>query len=95
MVQTKMKITLKKILIWLAILIADIFIFLVLGVSQMQYDDFYNESKGEYWSWESMNMQEKLCTLALDFWVIVNIIALIYIGFAIYKRIKNKQIHIK
>jgi cyclopropane fatty-acyl-phospholipid synthase-like methyltransferase len=84
-----------KILLWFTIIVADIFIFLFLGLLQMQYDDFYDESKGEYWSWESMNTQEKIFALALDFWVILNIIGLIvglaYIGRKIYKRIKNKK----
>ena len=80
-----------KIILWVAIIVADIFIFVVLGLLQMQYDDFYDESKGEYWSLASMNMQEKIYYFALQFWIILNIIGLVYIGRKIYKRIKNKK----
>jgi len=82
-----------KILLWASIIIVDIFIFLFLGLLQMQYDDFYDESKGEYWSLASMNMQEKIFFLALQFWQILNIIGIIciviYIGRKIYKRKKT------
>jgi len=57
----------------------------------MQYDDFYDESKGEYWSLASMNMQEKIYFFALEFWVILNIIGLVYILFYIGRKIYKRK----
>ena len=76
---------------WPSIIVTDIFIFLFLGLLQMQYDDFYDESKGEYWSLASMNMQEKIYFFALEFWVILNIIGLVYILFYIGRKIYKRK----
>jgi len=77
--------------LWPSIIVTDIFIFLFLGLLQMQYDDFYDESKGEYWSLASMNMQEKIYFFALEFWVILNIIGLVYILFYIGRKIYKRK----
>ena len=49
-----MKINYKSIIKWIAILIFDYLVFVVLGLLLIGYDDFYDESKGEYWSMASM-----------------------------------------
>jgi hypothetical protein len=84
----KTKIRFVDIIFWLSIIGADIFVYIVLGVLQMDYDDNYGISKGEYWSLASMNTRQLIFYFALQFWNIVNIIGLIYIGRKIYKRIK-------
>jgi hypothetical protein len=48
----------------------------------MNYDDFYDESEGEYWSLSSMTMSEKATHIGLNVWHVVNFIAL---GYVIYK----------
>jgi hypothetical protein len=40
----------KIILISVGVIIFDLAIYLVLGMLLMNYDDFYDESEGEYWS---------------------------------------------
>ncbi len=54
----KIKIRFVDIIYWLAIIGADIFVYMILGVLQMDYDDNYNRSKGEYWSLASMNKRQ-------------------------------------
>jgi hypothetical protein len=86
MVKTKIRFV--DIIYWLAIIGADIFIYIVLGILQMDYDDNYDSSKGEYWSLSSMNKWQLIFYFLLQLWNIINIIGLIFIGRKIYKRIK-------
>jgi len=84
----KTKIRFIDIIYWLAIIGADIFVYIVLGILQMDYDDNYDSSKGEYWSLSSMNKWQLIFDFSLQLWNIINIIGLIFIGRKIYKRIK-------
>ena len=84
----KTKIRLVNIVYWLAIIGADIFIFLILGLLLMGYDDNYDSSKGEYWSLASMNTTEKIIYICYNAWIILNIIVLAYIARKIYRRKK-------
>lgn len=86
MVKTKIRFV--DIIYWLAIIGADIFVYMILGVLQMDYDDNYDSSKGEYWSLGSMNKWQLFFYFLLQLWNILNIIGLIFIGRKIYKRIK-------
>jgi hypothetical protein len=86
MVKTKIRFV--DIIYWLAIIGADIFVYIVLGILQMDYDDNYDSSKGEYWSLSSMNKWQLIFYFLLQLWNIINIIGLILIGRKIYKRIK-------
>jgi hypothetical protein len=85
----KIKIKLIDILYWAAFIAADIFIFLILSLLLMGYDDSYDISKGEYWSLSSMNTTEKLIYIFYLIWIGLNTIGLVYLGYKIYKRIKN------
>lgn len=84
----KSKIRFLDIIYWLAIIGADIFVYIILGLLQMDYDDNYDSSKGEYWSLTSMNTRQLIFYFALHLWNIINIIGLIFIRRKIYKRIK-------
>lgn len=84
----KFRIRFIDIIYLVAIIGVDIFIYMILGVLQMDYDDNYDSSKGEYWSLASMNKLQLLFYLLLQLWNIINIIGLIFIGRTIYKRIK-------
>lgn len=86
---TKLKIRFIDIIYWLAIIGADIFVYMILGVLQMDYDDNYDSSKGEYWSLGSMNKLQLLFYFLLQLWNLLNILGIIYVGRKIYKRIKN------
>lgn len=86
MVKTKIRFV--DIIYWLAIIGADIFVYIILGILQMDYDDNYDSFKGEYWSLSSMNKWQLIFYFSLQLWNILNIISLIFIGRKIYKRIK-------
>ena len=86
MVKTKIRFV--DVIYWLAIIGADLFVYIVLGLLLMGYDDNYDSSKGEYWSLASMNSTEKIIYFALQTWNVINIIGVIYIGHRLYKRTK-------
>ena len=46
-------------MIGIGIILIDLAVYIFLGLLLMSYDDFYDESKGEYWSWESMSGFDK------------------------------------
>ena len=80
----KLKIRFIDIIYGIAIIAADLFVFIILGVLLMGYDDNYDSSEGEYWCFESMNMNEKIIYICYNFWIVLNIIGFIYIGRKIY-----------
>ena len=84
----KIKIRFVDIIYWIAIIGADLLIYMVLGFLLMGYDDNYNNSKGEYWGRASMSSTEKLIYFALQTWNVINIIGVFYIGHRLYKRVK-------
>jgi hypothetical protein len=69
----------KHILFRAGIIVIDLAVYMFLGLMMMSYDDFYDESKGEYWSWESMTTFDKSVVIGLYFWHAVNIIGICYI----------------
>ncbi len=68
MIKTTKHTNLKIAAITLLFLFLDLAIYLILGVAMMQYEDFYDESKGAYWSWESMTTFDKSVVVSLNFW---------------------------
>ncbi len=84
----RVRIRFVDIIFGLAIIGADVFVYIFLGLLQMDYDDNYNISKGEYWSLSSMNKWQLIFYFLLQLWNLLNIIGLIIIGRKIYKRIK-------
>lgn len=79
--------TFKNILIGSGLIIFDLGIYIFLGLMMMGYDDFYDESKGEYWSLASMTFWQKVNYISLNLWSFLNIIL---IGYLIYRIVKNK-----
>jgi len=55
----KKHLSIRNILIAIDIILLDIAVYIFLGLMLMGYEDFYDESKGEYWSLESMTLDEK------------------------------------
>jgi hypothetical protein len=84
--------TVKNTLIGIAIIIFDLAVYIFLGLLLMNYDDFYDESKGEYWSLGSMETSDKVAYLGLHFWHLVNITLIIYVIYRIIKRIKKNAL---
>ena len=64
MVKTKIRFV--DIVYLLAIIGTDLFVYIVLGLLLMSYDDNYDSSKGKYWSLASMNSSEKIIYFALQ-----------------------------
>ncbi|UPZ17617.1 hypothetical protein [Flavobacterium humidisoli] len=84
----KLKIRFIDIIYGIAIIVADLVVFIILGVLLMGYDDNYDSSEGEYWSFASMNMNEKIIYICYNVWIVLNIIGFIYIGRKIYIKTK-------
>lgn len=84
---------LKVILISVAAIVFDLAVYIVLGLLLMNYDDFYDESEGEYWSLSNMTMTEKATYIGLNVWQLVNFIALGYVIYRIVKRFTKKRSH--
>jgi uncharacterized protein with PQ loop repeat len=82
---------LKVILISVAIVTFDLAVYLVLGLLMMNYDDFYDESEGEYWSLGSMTISEKATYIGLNVWHVVNFIAVGYVTYRIIRRFTKKR----
>lgn len=80
----------KNILIALGLIIFDLTVYILLGLLLMNYDDFYDESKGEYWSLESMNLWQKVNFIGLNVWHLINLIAIGYVIYRIVKEIKKR-----
>ena len=85
----KFKIRFGGVVYGIAIIGADLFVFIILGLLLMGYDDSYDSSKGEYWSLASMNLTEKIIYICYNAWIILNIIGLVYIGRKIYRKTKK------
>ena len=82
-------ITLKKVTIGIGLIMLDLAVYVVLGLMLMDYDDFYDESKGKYWSLESMTTSQKVTYIGLNIWNIINILIIGYIIYKIIKILKN------
>jgi hypothetical protein len=79
----------KHLAIGTVIVIFDLIVYIILGLLLMNYDDFYMESKGEYWSLESMTLSEKTTFIGLNIWHVVNIIGIVYIIYRLIRIIKR------
>lgn len=78
--------SIKNILISIGLILFDLVVYIILGMSLMNYDDFYDGSKGEYWSLESMTFWQKANYIGLNLWHLIN---LLVIGYVIYRVIKT------
>ncbi|RYE39388.1 MAG: hypothetical protein EOP48_25850 [Sphingobacteriales bacterium] len=83
----KFRIRIIDVMYWIALIVADIFVYVFLGMLLMSYDDNYDASKGEYFSWTSMNTFDRYAYIALNLWHAVNIIAVVYFGYKIYRQL--------
>lgn len=77
---------LSKILKIILFVIFDLSVFIFCGLYMMGYDDFYDESQGEYFSLSSMQTQYKVVWIFYNFWIVLNCLFLLYILFRIFKK---------
>jgi hypothetical protein len=75
-----------------AIIMADLFVYVVLGLFFMGYDDNYNASKGAYLSLQSMTTADKVVYFAINLWHVVNIVFIIWTIYKIYKWFKLRRL---
>jgi hypothetical protein len=73
---------------WLVVIAADLFVYFVLGILQMDYDDSYQGPESEYGSLASMTSLQLLFYFLLQFWNILNVVGLILISRKIFKHLK-------
>ncbi|MEQ9378129.1 MAG: hypothetical protein RIG68_23265 [Imperialibacter sp.] len=84
-----MKLTVKTILIAAFLVLLDVVVYIIFGLLLMRYDDFYDESEGEYWSLSSMTLSEQLSYIGLNIWTAVNLLALAFLAYRTYRLIKK------
>ena len=82
----------KKILIALAIIFADYVFFGFLGLLMMQYEDFYHEGLGEWYSLESMKPWQRVAWFAYLGWLVLNAAAIIYIIYRVAVALKARNV---
>jgi hypothetical protein len=85
--------TIKNILITLILILFDLAVYIILGLLLMTYDDFYDESKGEYWSLESMTFWQKVNYIGLNVWNVINLIVIGVVFYRIIKRVRKKALN--
>jgi hypothetical protein len=85
----KLKIRFIDVIYGITIIVIDLFVFILLGVLLMGYDDNYDNSEGECWSLASMHTSEKIIYICYNSWIILNIIVLAYFCWKIYERTKK------
>ncbi|GJM36557.1 MAG: hypothetical protein DHS20C18_55580 [Saprospiraceae bacterium] len=79
----------KHIAIGIGVIIADLIVYIILGLLLMNYDDFYEESKGEYWSLASMTTTEKATYIGFEVWNVINCIGIGYLAYLLTRKIKS------
>ncbi len=82
----------KKMLIGFGIIIIDIIVYILLGLLLMNYEDFYDDSKGEYWSLKSMSTTDIIVYFTLNFWHLLNIILIGYIVYLVIIKLKKTTV---
>lgn len=75
-----------KILKIVVFAIFDLLVFVFCGIYMMGYDDIYDESQGEYFSFSSMKTEYKIVWGFYNFWMVLNCILLFYVIYRVYKK---------
>ena len=86
-----MKIRIIDIVYWLAIIVFDVIVYFILAILLMSYEDNYDVSKGEMWSWGSMNSNDKIIYVGFVFWCILNVLVLLLLLIKLYKKWQLKR----
>lgn len=75
-----------KILKIVLFIIFDLLVFAFCGIYMMGYDDFYNESQGEYFRFSSMKSDYKMVWSFYNIWLVLNCMLLFYVIYRAYKK---------
>ena len=63
----------KNVIFIISFIIFDFAIWVIIGLILLNYEDFYEESKGEYFSLSSMTIIQKIGFFSYYIWIISNI----------------------
>jgi hypothetical protein len=81
----------KKTIIWIIVAIIDAFIFAAFELFWIGYDDFYEESKGAYFSLESMTSVQKKIYYLQSLWFTINGLFILYLILRFIWKIKSRK----
>jgi hypothetical protein len=83
-----------KVKFWLiaaSVIIVDYLVYAFWGLMLMRYDDTYDESKGNYWGWDTLTIWDKFAVIGIQVWNVMNIALVIYIVYKAYKWYTSKR----
>ena len=72
---------------------ADLLVYVILGLFFMGYDDTYTPGKGSYLSLASMTNYEKLIYILINLWHVVNVILIVWAMYKTYKWLNIRHTH--
>lgn len=81
----------KNAVIVIGLILIDLAVYIFLGLTLMNYDDFYDESKGPYWSLDSMTSSEKMTFIGLNVWYVLNVFVLGWVIYRIVRLLKRRS----
>jgi hypothetical protein len=76
----------------IAIVAADLFVYMILGILMMGYDDNYDASQGNYGSFSSMSNNDALIYIGFQVWNIMNLILIVFYGYRFFKWLKVNSV---
>ncbi|WP_298239175.1 hypothetical protein [uncultured Algibacter sp.] len=76
----------KQILFFILFIIIDLALWIIIGLVILNYEDFYDESKGKYFSLSSMTTIEKIAYFSYYIWIILNVVLIIYFAYRLIKK---------
>ncbi len=79
----------RNIFIAILIIAIDISIYVFLGLLLINYEDFYDSSKGSYYSLASMTFNQKIYYITFIIWEIINIIGIGYLIIKVIQKIRK------
>lgn len=79
----------KRTAIIIIIILIDISIYIILGTLLMEYEDFYDGSQGEFYSFNSLTRNQKFFLLAFWSWNGFNILTISFLAFRVIRKIKK------
>lgn len=85
--------SIKNVLLGILFILIDFSVYIFFGLMILQYEDFYDESKGAYWSLKSMTNIQKVSYIGYYIWMFINVFLIIFIIYRVFKNLTNKQNH--
>ena len=82
----------KQILLFLSFIIIDFALWIIIGLTLLNYEDFYDEPRGKYFSLTSMTPIEKIAYFSYYIWIILNSTLVIYFAYRLIKKTHIKII---